>query len=92
MKQTMKPILMLAGLSIAMVASAMELRPLMIGQPIPDVGLKTAEGKTFDLQAAAGPAGCGRGTAAGYHLLPWRLVSVLQCPFGTVAGSRAEAA
>lgn len=53
MKQTMKPILMLAGLSIAMVASAMELRPLMIGQPIPDVGLKTAEGKTFDLQAAA---------------------------------------
>ncbi|MEE9369708.1 MAG: peroxiredoxin-like family protein [Pontiella sp.] len=36
-----------------LVASAMEIRPLMVGQSIPDTPLKTAEGKVFDLQAAA---------------------------------------
>ena len=45
--------LMLLGMiSTALTLSAMELRPLMIGQPIPDTELKTAAGKTFDLQAA----------------------------------------
>ena len=45
--------LMLLGMiSTALTLSAMELRPLMIGQPIPDTELKTAAGKAFDLQAA----------------------------------------
>jgi peroxiredoxin len=34
-------------------AFAMEVRPLMIGQPVPGTELKTAEGGGFDLQAAA---------------------------------------
>ena len=47
---------MMRQMAIAMAASvlaasAMEVRPLMIGQPIPDVALKTAEGNAFDLAA-----------------------------------------
>ena len=49
----MEKLLLLGMASTALAASAMDLRPLMIGQPIPDVGLRTAEGKAFDLQAAA---------------------------------------
>lgn len=49
----MKPVLMLVGLSIAMVASALELKPLMIGESIPDVSLNSVEGKVFDLRSAA---------------------------------------
>jgi len=49
----MKPTLMLVGLWIAMAASALELKPLMIGEPIPDAPLNTVEGKVFDLRSAA---------------------------------------
>lgn len=45
-------LILLGMISTALTLSAMELRPLMIGQPIPDTELKTADGKTFDLQAA----------------------------------------
>ena len=45
--------IVIALASSVLAASALEVRPLMIGQSIPDVALKTAEGKAFDLQAAA---------------------------------------
>jgi len=52
MKRIMK--LLVIGLTTTvMAATAEDVRPLMIGQLIPDVGLKTAEGKAFDLRAAA---------------------------------------
>lgn len=48
----MKYLLLFAALSTAIGAVA-ELKPLKIGEPVPAVALKTAEGKKFDLQAAA---------------------------------------
>lgn len=48
----LKTLLILGGLSAALAASA-ELKPLMIGQPLPDVPLSTIEGETFYLPAAA---------------------------------------
>ncbi len=46
--------LLLLGLAAtATMVSAMELQPLAVGQPIPNAELKTAEGKAFDLRAAA---------------------------------------
>jgi peroxiredoxin len=44
---------MFLGLCIPLAVAALELKPLMIGQPIPDTPLTTAEGEPFSLQAAA---------------------------------------
>jgi peroxiredoxin len=46
----MKILIMLVGLTAAVIATA-EIKPLMIGQPIPEASLITSEGKPFDLQA-----------------------------------------
>jgi peroxiredoxin len=48
----MKKLLMLIALSAATVAFA-EVKPLMIGQPIPEVPLTTVDGEKFNLPAAA---------------------------------------
>lgn len=48
----MKIIMMITILSAAIAATA-EIKPLKVGETIPSVGLKTADGKNFDLQAAA---------------------------------------
>jgi len=48
----MKQMAMAMAASV-LTASAMEVRPLMIGQPIPNVELKTTEGLAFDLRAEA---------------------------------------
>jgi peroxiredoxin len=48
----MKVLLMLIALSAATVAFA-EVKPLMIGQPIPEVPLTTVDGEKFNLPAAA---------------------------------------
>jgi peroxiredoxin len=49
----MKCSLMLTLSLLAMVALAVELKPLMVGQSVPDAPLTTVEGNSFDLQAAA---------------------------------------
>jgi peroxiredoxin len=48
----MKKLLMLIALSAATVAFA-EVKPLLIGQPIPEVPLTTVDGEKFNLPAAA---------------------------------------
>ena len=48
----MKFMMMMAVLSAAIAATA-GINPLKVGEPIPSVGLRTAAGNNFDLQAAA---------------------------------------
>ena len=45
--------ILLAIVATVLTAGAMETKPLMIGQPIPETTLSTADGKSFDLKAAA---------------------------------------
>ena len=48
----MKNLMLIPMLAVATVVTA-EIKPLMVGQPIPEMSLVAVDGKDFDLQAAA---------------------------------------